>query len=283
MGVSAAPTSRDPRSETSAGKARSRRAQRPDSAGRFSAAGGTMTKAGHLAKDAGLKPPRAPKMPEPLILIPARLGATRLPDKPLAEIAGEPMIVHTWRRAVEAGIGPVVVATDAPAIAEAVRAVGGRAVMTRAIMPSGSDRIHEAAESLDPEGRYDPVVNVQGDFPTIDPASVAAAVAPLADRAVDIATLVCVITREDERTNPNVVKMVGNRNSRPAASARFTSLARRRRRAKAAVPPHRRLRLSTPRAEAFRRSAPVAPGAARAAGAAPRPRGWPAHRCRPRG
>jgi 3-deoxy-manno-octulosonate cytidylyltransferase (CMP-KDO synthetase) len=179
-----------------------------------------MTKGWHLAKDAGLTRSPAPKMPEPLILIPARLGATRLPDKPLAEIAGEPMIVHTWRRAVEAGIGPVVVATDAPAIAEAVRAVGGRAVMTRSDHASGSDRIHEAAESLDPQGRYDPVVNVQGDFPTIDPASVAAAVAPLADRAVDIATLVCVITREDERNNPNVVKMVGTE----LAPGRFRAL-----------------------------------------------------------
>jgi len=148
-------------------------------------------------------------MSDPLILIPARLGATRLPNKPLADIAGEPMVVHVWRRAVEAGIGPVAVATDAPAIVEAVAAAGGRAVMTRSDHASGSDRIHEAAERLDPEGRHDVVVNVQGDFPTIDPRSIAASVAPLADRAVDIATLVCAITREDERTNPNVVKMVG--------------------------------------------------------------------------
>ena len=152
-------------------------------------------------------------MSDPLILIPARLGATRLPDKPLADIAGEPMIVHVWRRAVEAGIGPVAVATDAPAIVRAVEAVGGRAVMTRSDHASGSDRIYEAAERLDPEGRHDLVVNVQGDFPTIDPRSIAAAVTPLADRAVDIATLVCVITREDERTNPNVVKMVGTETS----------------------------------------------------------------------
>ena len=148
-------------------------------------------------------------MPIPLVIIPARLGATRLPNKPLAEIAGEPMIVHTWRRAVEAGIGPVAVATDAPAIAAAVERVGGRAVMTRSDHVSGSDRIHEAVDILDPEGRHGVVVNVQGDFPTIDPASIAASVVPLSDRAVDIATLVCVITRDDERTNPNVVKMVG--------------------------------------------------------------------------
>src|SRR5918998_4067215 len=149
-------------------------------------------------------------MSDPLILIPARLGATRLPNKPLADIAGEPMIVHVWRRAVEAGVGPVAVATDAPEILQAVEAVGGRAVMTRSDHASGSDRIFEAAERLDPESRHDVIVNVQGDFPTIDPRSIAAAVTPLADRAVDIATLVCVITRDDERTNPNVVKMVGS-------------------------------------------------------------------------
>jgi 3-deoxy-manno-octulosonate cytidylyltransferase (CMP-KDO synthetase) len=149
-------------------------------------------------------------MTDPLILIPARLGATRLPNKPLAEIAGEPMIVHVWRRAVEAGIGPVAVATDAPEIAEAVRAAGGQAVMTRSDHASGSDRIAEAMESFDPEGRHDIVVNVQGDFPTIDPRAIAASVLPLADTAVDLATLVYPIQREDEKTNPNVVKMVGS-------------------------------------------------------------------------
>jgi 3-deoxy-manno-octulosonate cytidylyltransferase (CMP-KDO synthetase) len=148
-------------------------------------------------------------MADPLILIPARLGATRLPNKPLADIGGEPMIAHVWRRAVEAGIGPVAVATDSPEIAEAVRAAGGKAVMTRADHASGSDRIAEAMESFDPEGRHDVVVNVQGDFPTIDPRAIAASVLPLADGSVDIATLVYPIEREDEKTNPNVVKMVG--------------------------------------------------------------------------
>jgi 3-deoxy-manno-octulosonate cytidylyltransferase (CMP-KDO synthetase) len=148
-------------------------------------------------------------MSDPLILIPARLGATRLPNKPLADIAGEPMIVHVWRRAMEAGIGPVAVATDAPAIAEAVRVAGGEAVMTRADHASGSDRIAEAMNLFDPEGRHDIVVNVQGDFPTIDPGAIAAAVSPLADLTVDIGTLVFAIEREDEKTNPNVVKMVG--------------------------------------------------------------------------
>jgi 3-deoxy-manno-octulosonate cytidylyltransferase (CMP-KDO synthetase) len=146
---------------------------------------------------------------DPLILIPARLAATRLPMKPLAEIGGEPMIVQVWRRATEAGIGPVAVATDAPAIAAAVEAAGGRAVMTRTDHPSGSDRIHEAIECLDPDGRHDVVVNVQGDFPTIDPGSIAASISPLMDAAVDIATLVCPVHTAEERDNPNVVKMVG--------------------------------------------------------------------------
>jgi 3-deoxy-D-manno-octulosonate cytidylyltransferase len=159
-------------------------------------------------------------MSDPLVLIPARLAATRLPNKPLAEIAGEPMIVHVWRRAVEAGIGPVAVATDAPDIAEAVARAGGRAVMTRTDHVSGSDRIFEAVEKLDPEGRHDVVVNVQGDLPTIDPAAIAASIVPLSDPAVDIATLVAVIARDEERTNPNVVKMVGS----PISSGRLRAL-----------------------------------------------------------
>ncbi len=149
-------------------------------------------------------------MSDPLVLIPARLAATRLPRKPLAEIAGEAMIVHVWRRAVEAGIGPVVVATDTPEIARVVEAAGGLAVMTRADHPSGSDRLAEALEAVDPEGRHDVVVNVQGDLPTIDPAIIGAAVGPLADRAVDIVTLCAAITDAGEAENPNVVKLVGH-------------------------------------------------------------------------
>jgi 3-deoxy-manno-octulosonate cytidylyltransferase (CMP-KDO synthetase) len=146
---------------------------------------------------------------DPLVLIPARLSATRLPGKPLADIGGEPMIVHVWRRAVEAGIGPVAVAADAPEILRAVEMAGGVAVPTRADHASGSDRIWEAIETLDPEGRHDVVVNVQGDLPTVDPRVVAACVAPLADPAVEIATLVAVITREEERTASSVVKLIG--------------------------------------------------------------------------
>lgn len=148
-------------------------------------------------------------MSEPLVIIPARMQATRLPGKPLAEIAGMPMIVHVWRRAVAAGIGPVAVATDAPEVAEAVTRAGGRAVLTRADHPSGSDRIAEAAALLDPEGRHEVIVNVQGDFPTIEPASIAAVIGPLADQNVDIATLAFAITRGEERTHPDVVKAVG--------------------------------------------------------------------------
>ena len=149
-------------------------------------------------------------MSDPLVLIPARLAATRLPNKPLAEIAGEAMIVHVWRRAVEAGIGPVVVATDTAEIARVVEAAGGLAVMTRADHPSGSDRLAEALETVDPEGRHDVVVNVQGDLPTIDPGVIGAAVGPLSDRSVDIVTLCAAITDRHEAENPNVVKLVGH-------------------------------------------------------------------------
>jgi 3-deoxy-manno-octulosonate cytidylyltransferase (CMP-KDO synthetase) len=149
-------------------------------------------------------------MSDPIVIIPARMGAQRLPGKPLADIAGEPMIVHVWRRACAAGVGPVAVATDARVIAEAVMWAGGKAVMTRSDHASGSDRIFEAAELLDPEGRHDIVVNVQGDFPTIEPGTIAAAVAPLSDPAVDIATLAAEITEEAERADPNVVKLVGS-------------------------------------------------------------------------
>ena len=142
----------------------------------------------------------------PIVLIPARLAATRLPDKVLAEIGGVPMIVQVWRRASEAEIGPVVVACDDERIATAVREAGGQAVLTRPDHPSGSDRIHEALLTLDPEGRHDAVVNVQGDLPTIEPRAIAMALTPLADTAVDIATLVAEIRGDEERIDPNVVK-----------------------------------------------------------------------------
>jgi len=144
----------------------------------------------------------------PIVVIPARLASTRLPDKPLAEIAGEAMIVHVWRRACAAAIGPVVVACADAAIADAVRAAGGEAVMTRPDHPSGSDRVFEAVQTLDPGGAHDIVVNVQGDLPTIDPAAIGAVLGPLADPAVDIATLVAEIADPAERDDLNAVKAV---------------------------------------------------------------------------
>ena len=145
-----------------------------------------------------------------LVLIPARMAATRLPGKPLLDIAGLPMIVHVLRSAEAAQIGRVAVATDTAEIAEVVRSHGGEAVMTRADHPSGSDRIHEALGTLDPEGRTEIVVNLQGDFPTIRPDNIRSVLTPLADPAVDIATLAAEIHTEEESTNPNVVKVIGS-------------------------------------------------------------------------
>ena len=143
----------------------------------------------------------------PIVLIPARMASTRLPGKPLADIGGEPMIVQVWRRALEADIGPVVVACAEPEIAAVIEAAGGRAVLTRPDHPSGSDRISEALGRIDPDHRHDVVVNLQGDLPTLDPAVVRAALAPLADPAVDIATLVAAIDDPAEASDPNVVKV----------------------------------------------------------------------------
>jgi 3-deoxy-manno-octulosonate cytidylyltransferase (CMP-KDO synthetase) len=148
-------------------------------------------------------------MSRTIILIPARMASTRLPGKPLAELRGLPMIVHVLRRATEAGIGEPVVATDSEAVQAAVEKAGGRAVMTGSGHQSGSDRIFEALQALDPEGRIKTVVNVQGDLPTIDPADIRASLGPLEDPAVDIATLAAVIHEAGELTNPNVVKVSG--------------------------------------------------------------------------
>jgi 3-deoxy-manno-octulosonate cytidylyltransferase (CMP-KDO synthetase) len=142
-----------------------------------------------------------------LILIPARMASTRLPGKPLADIAGRPMIVHVLDRARESGLGPVYVATDSEEIVAAVTKAGGRAVLTRADHVSGSDRIFEAMEQVG--AGADIIVNVQGDLPTIAPADIRAALVPLRDPAVDIATLAAEIRRAEERTDPNVVKVVG--------------------------------------------------------------------------
>ena len=143
-----------------------------------------------------------------LVAIPARMASTRFPGKPLADIAGLPMIVHVLRRAEAAAVGPVVVATDSEAIATAVEKADGRAVMTRADHASGSDRICEALGIVgSPAGI---IVNVQGDLPTLDPGDIRAALAPLDDPAVDVATIAAEIREQGERTNPNVVKVVGS-------------------------------------------------------------------------
>ena len=147
-------------------------------------------------------------MANPIVLIPARMNATRLAGKPLADIHGLPMIVHVWRRAVEADVGPVWVATDDSRVMEAVASAGGKAIMTRSDHPSGSDRIFEALGAVDADGAHDVVVNVQGDLPTIEPSVVRACLAPLAEQAVDIATLATPITREQEKDDPNVVKVI---------------------------------------------------------------------------
>jgi len=145
-----------------------------------------------------------------LVLIPARMAATRLPGKPLLDIAGLPMIVHVLRRAEAADIGRVAVATDTAEIAAAVRANGGEAVMTRADHPSGSDRIFEAMKTLDPLGKAEIVVNLQGDFPTITPDTIRSVLPPLDDPAVDISTLASEIHSEEEDLAPSVVKAVGS-------------------------------------------------------------------------
>ncbi len=144
----------------------------------------------------------------PIVIIPARMASTRLPGKPLAAIAGAPMIVQVWRRAREAGFARVLVAAAEEAIAEAVTAAGGEAVLTDPAHPSGSDRIWEALQKHDFAGVHDVVVNLQGDLPTIAPETIRAVLRPIAEDGADVATLVTEIRRADERTNPNVVKAV---------------------------------------------------------------------------
>lgn len=143
-----------------------------------------------------------------IVLIPARLGSTRLPNKPLAEIAGAPMIVQVWRRAREAGVGPVVVACAEPAIADAVRAAGGEAVLTDPELPSGTDRIFAALRAVDPERRFARVVNLQGDLPTLDPVALRQVLEPLDRLGSDIGTLANATEDEHDRSDPNVVKAV---------------------------------------------------------------------------
>lgn len=145
---------------------------------------------------------------EPLIVIPARMASTRLPGKPLAMIGDAPMIVQVWRRAREAQAGRVVVAAAEAEIADAIKAAGGEAVLTRADHPSGSDRVWEAVREIDPEGNAPAVVNLQGDLPTLEPDLIRTCVDLLTQGAADITTLAAAITDAGERTNPNVTKAV---------------------------------------------------------------------------
>ena len=145
-----------------------------------------------------------------IIMIPARMASTRIPGKPLVDIAGLPMIVQVMRRAQEADIGPVVVAADTSEIIEAVQDHGGKAVMTRSDHASGSDRIREALDHVDRDGSVHTIVNVQGDLPTIDSDSIRASLDPLSNPEVGLSTLATEISEESERTNPNVVKLIGS-------------------------------------------------------------------------
>jgi 3-deoxy-manno-octulosonate cytidylyltransferase (CMP-KDO synthetase) len=148
-------------------------------------------------------------MTRTLLVIPARMRATRLPGKPMVDIAGEPMIVHVWRRAVAARAGRVVVAADSEEIVAVVSAAGGEALLTRPDHASGSDRVFEAVARVDPGERADLVVNLQGDLPTLEPRLIRACLEPLASEGPDIATLAALIVEPKERTDPNVVKVVG--------------------------------------------------------------------------
>jgi len=145
----------------------------------------------------------------PIVLIPARMAATRLPGKPLAEIEGVAMVVRVMRRALAADIGPVAVAAGDAEIVEAVRAAGGRAVLTDPRLPSGSDRILAALGEVDPDGRHDVVVNLQGDMPFVKSDVLAACVGLLGDEpGCDIATVVAPETAASDRASPDVVKAV---------------------------------------------------------------------------
>ncbi|QCL95042.1 3-deoxy-manno-octulosonate cytidylyltransferase [Agrobacterium tumefaciens] len=155
-----------------------------------------------------------------VVLIPARMASTRLPGKPLADIGGKPMIVQVALRAREAGAQRIVVAVDDEQVFSAVKNAGFDVMMTRDDHQSGSDRIFEALQKADPYGKAEYVINVQGDLPTIEAETIRASLRPLENAAVDIATLTVEITDEEEKTNPNVVKVVGS----PLSESRLRAL-----------------------------------------------------------
>lgn len=145
---------------------------------------------------------------KPLIVIPARMASVRLPGKPLADICGAPMIVQVWRRACEANVGRVIVACSEQEVADVIQAAGGEAIMTDPDHPSGTDRVHEVVEQVDPDGTIERIINVQGDLPALDPGLILQVNALLDNPAVDMSTLAAVITEDQEKTNPNVVKAI---------------------------------------------------------------------------
>jgi len=158
----------------------------------------------------------------PVIIIPARMASTRLPDKPMALIGGLPMIVQVMKRAQAANIGQVIVACDGQEIAKVVKDAGGEAIITDADLPSGSDRIFQALTKIDPEKKHDIVINVQGDMPCLDPQIIKKLFAVLENKEVDIATLAAVITDEAERTDPSVVKVAMDARGRALYFSRAT-------------------------------------------------------------
>jgi 3-deoxy-manno-octulosonate cytidylyltransferase (CMP-KDO synthetase) len=161
-----------------------------------------------------------PHLDNTLIVIPSRMGSTRLPGKPLADIAGEAMIVQVWRRACEAQAGAVLVASAEEEIAAAVRAAGGDTVLTDPDLLSGTDRVAQAVGLRDPERRFAFIVNLQGDLPTLEASAIGACLAPLADPHIDIATLASEIREPEEALSPNVVKAIADLGpDRPVAMA----------------------------------------------------------------
>lgn len=143
-----------------------------------------------------------------IVIVPARMSSTRLPGKPLADICGQPMIVHVWRRAIEAGVGPVLVAAAEQQIVDVVTEAGGDAVMTDPDLPSGSDRIFAALKTYDPGGQFRFIINLQGDLPLMDPDSIRRCLAPLAENEMQISTLAAEITDRKEVASPDVVKAI---------------------------------------------------------------------------
>ncbi|MES5099730.1 3-deoxy-manno-octulosonate cytidylyltransferase [Agrobacterium sp. BA1120] len=155
-----------------------------------------------------------------VVLIPARMASTRLPGKPLADIAGKPMIVQVAMRAREAGAERIVVAVDDEQVYDAVKNAGFDVTMTRQDHQSGSDRIYEALQKADPYGNAEFIINVQGDLPTIEPETIRASLRPMENASTDIATLTVEITEEEEKTNPSVVKIIGS----PISETRLRAL-----------------------------------------------------------